>query len=63
MSFTEAEFKNHLVLLREIENQSDRGSAIVGTAWVEELRTTIKSKLVDDDKVWGRLDHFLRVSI
>ncbi|HEY6529167.1 MAG TPA: hypothetical protein VIZ65_10770 [Cellvibrionaceae bacterium] len=56
MSFTEADLKHQIVLLSEIENQSDRGSAIIGTAWVEEeLKAAIKSKLVDDEKVWDNL--------
>ncbi|MEE8057343.1 MAG: MltR family transcriptional regulator [Pseudomonadales bacterium] len=56
MSFTDTDLKHQLVLLSEIENQSDRGSAIVGSTWVEEeLKTAIKSKLIDDEKVWSRL--------
>jgi len=56
MPFTEAEFRHQIILLSEIENQSDRGSAIVGAAWIEEeLKTAIKSKLLDDEGVWDNL--------
>jgi DNA-binding MltR family transcriptional regulator len=56
MAFSDAELKHQLVLLSEIENQSDRGSAIVGASWVEEeLKVAIKSKLINDEKVWNSL--------
>lgn len=51
MTLTEGDLKRQLVLLNEIENQSDRGTVIVGAAWLdEELRTAIQSKCINDEK-------------
>jgi len=45
-----------LALIEEIEEQTDRGVAIVGAAWVEETMTTaIESFLHADNKAWGRM--------
>ncbi|HHG3405581.1 TPA: hypothetical protein ACPVY1_004556, partial [Vibrio parahaemolyticus] len=56
MSFTENDMKRQMVLLQEIESQSDRGTAIVGAAWVEEeLKAALKANLLDDEVVYKRL--------
>lgn len=56
MPFTEDNLKRELTLILELENQSDRGVAIIGTAWLEEqLQVAIKSRLEDDKATWSRL--------
>ncbi len=51
MPFTESDLKRQTILLEEIENQSDRGAAIVGAAWLdEELIAAIKTKFIEDEK-------------
>lgn len=48
--------KESIALFQEIENQTDRGAAIVGVAWVEEeLLAAIQSFLQKDKKAWDRL--------
>jgi DNA-binding MltR family transcriptional regulator len=48
--------KRMLALIEEIEEQTDRGVAIVGAAWVEEAMTAaIESLLHSDNKAWSRL--------
>jgi len=43
-------------LITELENQTDRGAAIIGVAWVEEaLQAAIESVLESDKKTWDRL--------
>ncbi|OWY27324.1 hypothetical protein [Herbaspirillum robiniae] len=45
-----------LALIEEIEEQTDRGVAIVGAAWIEEAMTTaMESFLHADSKAWSRL--------
>jgi hypothetical protein len=48
--------KRETTIVTELENQSDRGAAIVGASWVEEaLQLAIDGQLVDEKKVWKRL--------
>jgi DNA-binding MltR family transcriptional regulator len=52
----EAAIKRSIELVQELENQSDRGAAIVGVAWVEEaLVAAIHSFLDKHEKSWKRL--------
>jgi DNA-binding MltR family transcriptional regulator len=56
MSFSDEALNRSLALVSEIEEQSDRGVAIVGLAWVEEaLLEALESFLVDDKKARDRL--------
>jgi DNA-binding MltR family transcriptional regulator len=48
--------KRMMALIEEIEDQTDRGVAIVGAAWIEEtMSAAIESFLHSDSKAWGRL--------
>lgn len=54
--YSEQAFEQAIALVQEIENQTDRGAAIVGAAWVEEeLYAAAKSFLEQDNKAWDRL--------
>lgn len=45
-----------IALVKEVENQTDRGVAIIGVAWVEEsLLAAIHSFLEHDKSAWERL--------
>jgi len=56
LSFTDNDLRRQLILLKEIESQSDRGTAIVGAAWLEEeLKATLKSRFLEDEQVSRRL--------
>ncbi len=51
MAFTETDLKRQLVLLNEIENQTDRGTVIVAAAWLdEELKSALQGKCIKDEK-------------
>lgn len=53
---SEEAIQQALALVREIENQTDRGAAIIGVAWVEEeLHAAIQSVLEKDKTAWDRL--------
>lgn len=48
--------KRLITLIKEMEDQTDRGVAIVGAAWVEEAMTTaLESFLHSDPKSWNKL--------
>lgn len=52
---TEA-YKRMATLIEEINDQSDRGAAIVGAAWLEEsISAAIESFLHSDPRAWQRL--------
>jgi DNA-binding MltR family transcriptional regulator len=54
--YSDEAIKQALSLVQEIENQTDRGAAIVGAAWVEEeLHAAIESFLEKDKAAWDRL--------
>jgi DNA-binding MltR family transcriptional regulator len=56
MPLTNETLKRTEALLIELKGQSDRGTAIVGVAWVEEeLQAAIESYLEKDKKAWDRL--------
>lgn len=56
MSNEEEAFRKIETLVTEMNNQTDRGVAIIGVAWVEEeLQAAIESFLEKDKKAWGRL--------
>lgn len=56
MSLTAETLKRTEALITELNDQSDRGAAIVGVAWVEEeLQAAIESFLEKDKKAWDRL--------
>jgi hypothetical protein len=48
--------KRMMALIEEIEDQTDRGVAIIGAAWIEEtMSAAIESFLHSDSKAWDRL--------
>ncbi|EXI66040.1 MAG: hypothetical protein AW08_02779 [Candidatus Accumulibacter adjunctus] len=48
--------KRQIALIEELANQSDRGAAIVGAAWVEEaIAYSLHEVLEKDDRSWKRL--------
>ena len=54
--YSEQALKQALALVKEIETQTDRGAAIIGSAWVEEeLYAAIESFLEKDKNAWERL--------
>jgi DNA-binding MltR family transcriptional regulator len=56
MSYEQAALAREMVLIQELEQQSDRGTAIIGLAWVEEaLHAAVVSYLVDDKSARDRL--------
>ncbi|GAB2883201.1 hypothetical protein GCM10027046_09610 [Uliginosibacterium flavum] len=53
---TDKALKREMTLTSELNDQTDRGAAIVGVAWVEEeMQAAIKSFLEEDKKAWDRL--------
>lgn len=56
MSYTNEAFEKIEALISEMDGQSDRATAIVGAAWVEEeLEAAIRSFLIDDKESAKRL--------
>ena len=50
------DFDRTAKFVSEIENQTDRGAAIIATAWLEEqLSAVIKLQFKDDASAWKRL--------
>src|SRR5512137_1033858 len=54
--YSEEAIQQALTLIKEIETQTDRGVAIVGSAWIEEeLYAAIECFVENDKAAWNRL--------